>query len=402
MSTPTGRRRLVTLCAERVLAGGLLLEPGRLTLDAEAGVVAPADAPAGEVVELGDRIVAPGFVDVHVHGGDGAQVNSDDADEVVASLATIARFHARHGTTAFLATTVSDSPDRLRSTVSGIRVAAAAGACPDGARLLGAHLEGPFLSPARPGAQDPDALRPPDPDELSRLLATGDGTVSMITLAPELDGAFDLISAALAGGCLVSLGHSDADYETARRAFAAGARHVTHLFNGMAPFHHRAPGLAGAALAATGVTVELIADNEHVHPAALEIAWHCLGDRLVAVSDAAPAAGLAEGRYHLGRLPVTVSGRRVELADRPGTLAGSALTLDRAVENLAAAGVPLLSALRAAGEVPSRLCRRLGTLEPGAPADLVVLDPDLSLCATIVGGRAVFDDGGILPPLSSQ
>lgn len=403
MTASRGGASIVTLRSHLLVRGrGRPLESGSVTIDTAEGVVIAIGREEGEVIDLAEATIAPGFVDVHVHGGDGAQVNGGEPDEVTTSLEAIARFHARHGTTGFLATTVSDSPSRLLSTVAGIRAEMTRGAISGGARVLGAHLEGPFLSPARLGAQDPDSLRPPDGHELDRLLDAGGGTVRMVTLAPELPGGFELITALVRAGCLVALGHSDADFDTARRAFSAGASHVTHLFNGMAPFHHRAPGLAGAALLEKGVTVEVIADNEHVHPAGIEIAWRATGDRLVAVSDAAPAAGLAEGRYHLGRLPVTISGRRVELADKPGTLAGSSLTMDLAVRNLVAAGVPFHSALRAAGEVPSRLCGRSGALEVGEPADLVVLRPDLSVAATVVGGVAVLDEEGILGPLSSS
>jgi N-acetylglucosamine-6-phosphate deacetylase len=381
-----------------------------------AGAAGAAGAVGGtaevdlRVIDLGNRTIAAGYVDVHVHGGDGAQVNGEDPDEVCESLERIARFHATHGTTSLLATTVSDSPERLLMTVQGIaRMTRSVRANGEGlgrpgvggrksARVVGAHLEGPFIARARTGAQDPGELRSPDLAELDRLIDAADGSLKLITLAPELPGAFDLIEHAIAAGIIVALGHTDADFETAERAYDAGARHLTHLFNAMPPLHHRRPGVIGAALRREDVTLELIADLEHVHPAVIEIIARLAPDRIVAVSDSTPAAGLGAGRHRLGTLDVTVSGRRVELADDPTTLAGSMLTIDQAVRNLVTeVGLTLPDALRAATLTPGRLVQRgLGQLAPGSPADLVILEPDLTVAATIVGGLVVHDPSGLL------
>ena len=401
--------RLV-LQAARLYTPEDIIEPAVVTLDAELDLVTAlgGGAVAGQAgepqVDLGARVIAPGLVDVHTHGGNGRQVNGSDPEEVLGSLAEISRFYAQHGTTSWVATTVTDTPERLLASLEGIAVAVRTGeGVPTGARLVGAHLEGPYIARARLGAQDPTCLRMPDPDEFEELVAVSEGTVRLITLAPELPGAFDLIALAKSEGVAVALGHTDADFDTARQAFDAGATHVTHLFNAMAPMHHRKPGLVGAALTTAGVTVELIADLEHVHPAVLQLAASAAPGRIVAVTDSVPAAGLAAGRHQLGTMDVTVSGRRVELTRDPATLAGSLLTLDVAVANLVSSvGLSPAEALRAATATPGRIVEQaggpkgLGRLEVGGPADLVILEPNLSVAATIVAGRVVHDPSGLV------
>ena len=414
---------------DAILRPGYLMISGAVVTACGEGIHRAADAPgcpdAGgpggptdvPVVEVGG-IVTAGFVDVHVHGGNGAQVNGDSAAEIADSLGRISRFHARHGTTSLLATTVSDTPDRLAATVAGVASVVSRGAG-GGARILGVHLEGPWIARAKLGAQDPSALRSPDPGELRALFGAGEGCVRMVTLAPELPGADRLIEEAVGDGVVVAIGHTDADFDTARRAFDAGARHVAHLFNAMTPIHHRRPGPVTAALLDERVTLEVIADLEHVHPGVLRLAARLAPGRLVAVSDAVPAAGLEPGSYQLGRLEVTVADGHVTLANDPSTLAGSTLTLDRAISNLIAdVGLPLEAALAAASAVPGRAIgsaggRLVGTLAPGAPADLVVLDGaapgagmpapvaaggqsvQLVVAATLVGGQAVWDRDGV-------
>ncbi len=416
---------LLGFAATCVLLPGGPLRAALIWIDVESGTivsVSEADgggsaAPRGRVVALGDRVLAPGFVDVHVHGGNGRQVNASHADDAEAAVGEIAAFHARHGTTSLVVTTVSDSPERLRASVEGVARAArhveagpgGAHGAPPGARVLGCHLEGPFISPTRAGAQDPAQIRPPDPDELARLLELGAGTVRIVTLAPELDGADALLAECLSAGAVVSLGHSDADYGCARAAFDAGASHVAHLFDAMAPLHHRAPGLVGAALSDDEVTVEVICDLHHVHPAIVRLVASAAPGRMVLVTDATAAAGMPPGPLALGRLDAVLSGTKVTLASDPCTLAGSALTMDRAVRHAAREGcVPLESALRAASAVPAGVVRRnvgagwgerlggLGAITPGAPADLVVLDRELDTVATVVAGRAVFDPSKLL------
>jgi len=342
---------------------------------------APADAGVS-VRDLGGRVLAPGFIDVHVHGAAGAEFLDAGTEE----LAAILRLHARGGTTGLLATTVTASPERLDAAV---RALAAASPVADGAAILGVHLEGPYLCAKRRGAQDPRHLRAPDAAELDRLL--GSAPVRLMTLAPELPGALAAIERLVRAGAVASVGHTDATYAQAAAAFDAGATHATHLFNGMRPFHHREPGVIGAALDRPEVTCELICDGLHVDPAAMRLAQRLKGSgRTVLVTDAMRAAGLGDGRYRLGHLPVRVRDGRAEL-EGSGTLAGSTLTMGAAVRNaVALMGVSLGDAIRMASSTPARvlgLQARKGALAPGRDADLVVLDDDLEVSATMIAGR---------------
>ena len=394
MSDAPGRYPTLTLRARRVLTPDVELETTDIAI-VEGRIASVAAArPAGRVVDLGDRIVVPGFVDLHVHGGGGAQVNAGSPAEVAAAVRTIAAAHVRHGTTALVPTTVSDSRERLVTAVRGI---AAARDDADGPTVLGAHLEGPWLSPQHAGAQDPSALRPPSLGEFADLQAAAPGTVRMITLAPELRGALDVVRAAAAAGIVVSVGHTDADVDTARAAADAGATHATHLFNAMPPLHHRAPGAAGAVLTDSRVTVEVVADGHHVHPAVLALVAAAAPGRFVAVTDAMAATGLPAGDYHLGNRAVRVAGGRVTLLDAPDTLAGSVLTMDAAVRTLVGAGVPLAAAVTAATRTPADAigaCAK-GRIAAGTDADLVVLEPDLTIAAVLTRGRVAHDPAGL-------
>lgn len=377
-----------------------ILDPGWVVIDgSRISAVGSGPPPAGQrVVDLGRRIVAPGYIDLHVHGGAGAQVNGTSVAEVTESVVAMARFHASHGTTALLAAAVADTQDTLLTTVQGIAQATVR-ADHGSPTVLGAYLEGPWLNPSRAGAQNPRALREPSADEFHELLDAAAGSLRLMTIAPEQPGAIGLIEEAAAAGVVVSVGHTDADFDTTRAAFSAGARHVTHLFNAMPGLRHRQPGPVAAALADPRVTVELIADGIHVHPAVLALTVTAAPDRVVAVTDATSAAGLQDGLYRLGELDVKLAGRRVALAAAPETLAGSVLTMDVAVATMVAAGVPLASAVRAATATPASVAGAVskGRLAPGADADLVVLEPDLGLAATIIGGRVVHDPRHILP-----
>jgi N-acetylglucosamine-6-phosphate deacetylase len=375
-----------------VVEGGSVLEVGR------------GRAPAGRYphVELGKMLIAPGYVDLHVHGGGGSEVNCATREQVGASVRNMAHFHAMHGTTALVATTVSDHPAALRAAVEG--VASLVGE--PGIGILGSNLEGPWISRARAGAQFPGALRAPSVAELEDLVARSRRTLRLVTVAPELDGALNLVAAACEAGLVVSIGHTDADYETAVAAFDAGARHATHLFNAMAPVHQRAPGPVAAALADHRVSLEIIADGVHVHPALISLVATLAPDRLVFITDAIGATGALPGLHRLGPLEVLVKDGRAVLADHEETAAGSVLTMDNAVAlAVRVAGVPLLLALRAASLHPAMVLaeKRKGYLGPGADADIVVLDRDLSVVSTIVGGRIAHDPTGalrsVLPPV---
>lgn len=330
-----------------------------------------------------ERTLIPGFVDLHVHGGGGADVM--DGPEGVARMAA---FHLRHGTTSLCPTTVTRPPAELRAVVAGC---ATLPERPDQARLLGVHLEGPFIAEAKRGAQ-PDYVRGPDPALLEEWLAAG--PVAVVTLAPELPGALDLIRRLRAAGVRPSLGHSACSHAQAAEAFAAGAGGVTHLFNAMSALRHRNPGLAAAALDAgipgsEGRFHELILDTHHVAPALFRIAHQASGGRLCLVSDAIRATGLPEGPSELGGQAIEVREGKALLPN--GTLAGSVLTLDVALRHALEAGLSLEQVSRLLSSNPAAALGRedVGRLAPGAYADLIELDADLSLLRVWRGGVEV-------------
>lgn len=338
--------------------------------------VAPADA------QKVRGLITPGFIDVHVHGGDGADFMDASHD----GNARILAFHARHGTTALMATTLSASRHDLQAAVEAI----AASAHDDGAAIAGIHLEGPYINEARAGAQNRTSIRPPDIHELSALISEAPRMRWMITIAPEIEGAHALI-AHFRERVLFSIGHTNATHAEAAAALEWGAAHFTHLFNAMTPFGHREPGVVGAALASGDATAELIADGIHVHPAALWIAARMMPYRIALVTDAIRACGMADGTYKLYEHDVTVGDGAARLAD--GTLAGSVLTMDRAVKNMVElAGLPIEYVLPLATSVPAKIAGvadRKGKLDLDFDADLVVLDERLEVERVVVRGDEV-------------
>lgn len=333
-------------------------------------------------IEAGQRgsghIILPGFIDLHVHGGGGR-----DVMEGGTALSTIATLHAQHGTTSLLATTMTAPPAAIATALAGVADAMATRAV-RGARVLGAHLEGPYISPARLGAQPDYAVA----GQLQEAMAYHAlAPLRVLTLAPELTGHLALIAALQAAGIRVQLGHSNADYETALAAMAAGASGFTHLYNAMSPLHHRAPGLVGAALAHAEFA-ELIPDLLHVHPGAIKVALRAI-PRLYAVTDATAAAGMPDGDYQLGSQTVHKCLGGVRLAD--GTLAGSALTMDAALRNLVSIGLDLADAAQRVSANPAAYMGLgdRGLLQAGAFADLVVLDEALRVQAVYVEGVPV-------------
>jgi N-acetylglucosamine-6-phosphate deacetylase len=365
----------VRLGVSAALVDGTLID-GDVTIDGDA-VTAVGVSGGG-----GRGVAVPGFVDAHINGIAGVDFLSADADgyERAAEALTAA------GVVAFQPTLVSSPPEAYDAALAA---AAAAMAAPDGgARVLGVHLEGPFLSREWPGAHDPTNLRDPDPDLAERLCEAG--PVTMVTLAPELEGALELVELLVGRGITVSVGHSDADAATAHAAFDRGARAITHVHNAHRRWRPRDPGPAGVALVRPDVWVQAIVDGVHLAPESALGAFLAAGTRFCLVTDAVEAAGMPPGSYRLGDREVQVEDGAVRLAD--GTLAGSVLTMDAAVRNLVASGAALADAVHAASTAPARLLRRhdLGVLRPGVTANVAVLNDGLEVERTVVSGNEAF------------
>lgn len=365
---------------ERLVPGAVVVEGGRIA----AVLREPRDGDLPPSV-LAAQIVAPGLIDLQVNGGFGVEVGEDPA-----ALRHLADRLPETGVTAFLPTVVTAPA----ATYPGVVAAFAAGRDGPGARVLGLHLEGPFLSPGRPGAHRRDLIEAADAALFDGLVAI-DG-LRLMTLAPERPGMGAAIRRLRERGVVASLGHTDASYEAFASGVDAGATMATHLYNAMSPFGHRAPGAIGAALADDRVTVGLIADGVHSHPAAVALAVKAKGpERIALVSDMMAAAGMGPGTYALGGRPVVVEGATARLAD--GTLAGAVVTLDQAVRNVVRmAGAAPAAAIRMATEVPARVLGlpSAGRLVVGGDADLTLFDRELRVTATIVGGRVVYGRGG--------
>ena len=346
------------------------------------GVLVPGDVELtdGRVAAVGlggggSGIAVPGFVDLQVNGFAGVDfASADDEGYRRAGEAMLAT-----GVTAYQPTFITAPEDQL---VAALR------AVPDvaGPRILGAHVEGPFISPERLGAHPASARRDPDGDLLERLLAAG--PVSHMTLAPELPGALALVDRLWAAGVVVALGHTNADATEAEAAFARGATTVTHLFNAMRPLGHRDPGIAGAALARDDVTVQLIVDGQHVADDVVRIVFAAARGRVALVTDAIAAAGQGDGRYRLGGVEVEV--RDGVARGEGGMLAGSTVTMIESVRRVHGLGVPLAEAVAAASATPARIAGRpLGSLAEGSTADVVVLDDRFDIRRVVLAGREV-------------
>jgi N-acetylglucosamine-6-phosphate deacetylase len=366
-----------------VRPGGLLIEDGRIAALLSEAQAPPEDA---ERIDARRRYVAPGLIDIHVHGGGGLSLMTDDADEVRA----YARWAATHGVTGFLVSTAGRDHAELMRRIEG--AAPAVGVERGGARVLGFHLEGPYINPARKGAFDPRWLRSPSVREFNELHAAARGAIRQMTLAPELPGALDLIDAVVASGAVAAIGHTDATYEEALRAIQRGASHVTHTYNAMRPFGHRDPGVLGAVLTLDDMTAELIGDGAHVGWVAARVLIRAKGaSRVALVTDAMPLAGTPDGEAEWEGARIRVEGgKAVRVSD--GTIVGGVITLDQAVRNAVAhLPVPLHEAVAMASTVPARAMRLegLGVLAEGAHADFIVMDDELRVVETWVGGVEV-------------
>jgi N-acetylglucosamine-6-phosphate deacetylase len=390
----------VLITAPRVVtadAGGQIFEPGYVvTAGRRVTAVAPGPPPRAADIALATGMLLPGLVDLQVNGYYGEEFQTADAGgwaKVVTSL-------PQTGTTALVPTFITAPLGVL-----GDALRHAAALIPDlpvGARVLGVHVEGPFISPARKGAHNEAWITDPAPAAVDGLLEAGRGVLRLVTLAPEREGAMAAITRLTEAGVLVSVGHTDATARQVAEAADHGARMVTHLFNAQRPLHHREPGVIGQALTDPRLTSGIIADMRHVAPEIIVMAFNAAPGRVFVVTDAAACAGMPAGGYLLGGEPIEMppgDGEPPVRAD--GTLAGSALRMDAAVANLVSAGIGLATAVAAATRIPADLIGRpdLGRIEAGAAADLAWLDDDLRTRATWIGGELAYSragaDGGL-------
>lgn len=335
---------------------------------------------ADEIVDAGGAYLAPGFIDLHGHGGAG--VSYDDGPDAVLRARDL---HRAHGTTRAVISLVTAPLDALAARAA--MVAELTEVHPD---ILGSHLEGPFLDPDHRGAHDQQLLTAPAPDAVARLLDAGRGTVRQVTIAPELPGGQAAIGRIVDAGAAAAVGHTSADFAMAAAAFDAGATILTHAFNAMPGLHHRRPGPVAAAAADSRVTLEVIADGVHLHPEIVRLTFSIAPGRIALITDAMAAAGSADGHYRLGALGVEVDRGVARLADG-GAIAGSTLTQDAALRAAVAAGVPLADAVDALTRAPAHALGRddLGALRPGCRADAVLLSPDLQVEQVWCDGRPV-------------
>lgn len=377
--------RDVRLSTPDGLAQGWLQTSG--TTIASVGTGAPPAA--GDAVTIDGRglTLLPGFIDVHTHGALGFEVM--DAD--VEGLARMAGFLARHGVTSFLPTTWTGARDRTLAALESIAEAMRRPRPAGSARILGAHMEGPYLNRVRAGAQDPAHMEPPEPGELERFLDLG--IVRLMTIAPELPANAAVLDELTRRGITASAGHTDATYEQMVTAVEGGVRHATHTYNAMRPLHHRDPGTVGACLTIDALRCELIADGHHVAPAAMDALFRARGrDAVVLVSDAVRPTGLPDGPHRLDDRIVELRDGAVRLAD--GTLAGSVLTLDRALRNFAAATgrdfADLWPAASANAAESIGVADRKGRLDAGMDADLVLLDGEATVRAVVIEGEPAY------------
>lgn len=367
----------------------LVVEDGRIAeLSSRSAKAVAANA---KIVDFGDVVMAPGFLDIHIHGGAGIDAMRAPASD----LPVLGKFLASHGVTGYFPTTVAAPLDVTCGALERLADAIEAASNQElngnsaSARPFGIHLEGPFLSHKRRGVHPPEYLVTPTVEIFDRLWHAARGHVRMLTIAPEIPGAMEVISEAARRGVCVSIGHSDAEMLIAQQAVKAGARHATHTFNAMRPLDHRDPGIIGEVLSDDGITADLIADGIHVSPPVVKIFLHAKGaERAVLITDAISATGMPDGRYKLGPIEVDVKDGN---CTANGSLAGSVLTMDRAVRNVTKfSNWTLRDAIRAASLNPARaagLATTLGVLAPGAQADFTVLNSSGEILKTIIGGR---------------
>jgi N-acetylglucosamine-6-phosphate deacetylase len=373
---------------ERIDDPVVLVEDGAIiAVGARNSVEVPSNA---AIHEFGDGVMCPGFIDLHVHGSAGYDVMQANGN----ARCDFERFLAHHGVTAYYPTSIAapvavieSALERLADAIEGVGRNNVGGS--GRAQPLGIHLEGPFLSHARRGVHLSKDLIPPSSEMFNRFWQASRGHIRLMTIAPEVEGALEVIAEASQRSVCVSLGHSDADLASTRKAVAAGARHATHTFNAMRPLDHRDPGIVAEVLTNQQLTADVIADGIHVDPTVVALFLKAKGDAAVLITDATSATGMPDGKYQLGELEVEVKDGKVL---RDGTLAGSALTMDRAVRNaMNFAGWDLQHAVKIATANPARVAgaQRKGVLKPGADADFVVLNTAGEIRATVIQGKVV-------------
>jgi N-acetylglucosamine-6-phosphate deacetylase len=382
----TGARLVL---ADGVRPGGIVVRDGRIAALLDPDAAPPPDA---ELIDGGGRLLAPGLIDVHVHGGGGFSLMTDDAKQVRG----FARWAVSCGVTGFLVSTSGRDHTEIVRRLRALAPLAGARE-PGAARMLGVHLEGPYLNPARKGAFDPRWLRPPSVREYEELAAAAGGALRQMTVAPELPGGLDLVRAVVASGAVAAIGHTDATYDEARAAVEAGASHVTHCFNAMRPFGHRDPGVIGAILTSDALTAELIGDGAHVHYPAARVLLAAKGMRqLVLVTDGMPLAGTPDGEAEWEGVPIRVAGGTAVRAS-DGNIIGGVTTLDAMARNVARElGLREHEALAMASANAARAMRLAdyGELRAGAAADFVLLDDGLRISETWVAGERCWARAG--------
>ena len=365
----------------------IVVEKGRIREIVNKEELSTATLIGAEVIEGKDKYIVPGYIDIHVHGGGG----SDVMDGNYEAINQIAIAHSHFGTTSFLPTTMTMSKDKIIRSLRSICEAVKKGTA--GAEILGIHMEGPYINPEKKGAQKEDEIKKISLKEFLEFNQASSNLIRLVTIAPEMPGAIGLIKYLCKQGIIASVGHTNATYVQTQAGIQAGLSHVTHTFNAMRGLHHREPGVVGAALTSPELTVEVIADGIHIHPIVLKILTKIKEDeKVVLITDAMRAAGLKEGTYDLGGQEVIVAKGQARLKD--GTLAGSVLTMDKAVKNMVnKIGIQLPKAIQMASFNPARSIgveNRKGSLEPGKDADIVILNKKLEVELTMVASKVIY------------
>ena len=369
----------------KIILPDSIVEGRALLFDEKIAGLSETVPEGAEIIDAKGRYVAPGLVDIHIHG----YLGEDTSDGSVEGIRKMAEGIVKNGVTAWLPTTMTVSYDDLRRAFDAVRVLMDKKNNPKGAQIMGIHAEGPFINPSKKGAQAVEYIRPAD----APFLIENSDVIRIVTIAPEMPGALDCIREVTEKtSILVSMGHTAANYETAKAGIEAGVRHATHLFNAMTPLNHRDPGVVGASLADDRVSTELIADTFHISPDLFGLVAKVKGDNLILITDCTRAGGLEDGEYTLGGQPIFVKGIECRLAD--GTIAGSVLKLNNAIRNMRDhTSLPLEQIVRMASINAARcigLDKTKGSLEAGKDADIILADENFTVSETIIAGETVW------------